>query len=123
MISVDPETLDGELFHRLVKFSSVNSSMIIVNYDNNMYYKSTPEADPIEVIVQQKGLKVFNGVPDWVYEEEVFSSNSATWFSKDGKKIAFIQFDDTNVPTITMPIYGLPQEYNYPKVRIPTFVP
>jgi dipeptidyl aminopeptidase len=27
---------------------------------------------------------LFYGVPDWVYEEEVFSGNTGTWWSDDG---------------------------------------
>ena len=57
---------------------------------------------------------VFNGVADWVYEEEVcaaiftietdlrrnfqvLSDTRAIWFSPDGDKIAWTQFNDTDV--------------------------
>jgi dipeptidyl-peptidase-4 len=107
---------DDSSVYRLVKFGP-DSSLIIV--DNvNMYYKSSPTAESVKVTNDgdnSSSHKIINGVPDWVYEEEVFSSNSATWFSKDGKKIAFIQFIDSNVPTITLPIYGLPGQYKYPE--------
>lgn len=110
--------------YRLVKFGPVNSSLIIVD-KFNIYYKASPS--DVSVQVTKDGdlstiHKIINGVPDWVYEEEVFSSNSATWFSKDGKKIAFIQFIDSSVPTITLPIYGLPGQYKYPEL-IPVSYP
>jgi dipeptidyl-peptidase-4 len=47
----------------------------------------------------------FNGIPDWVYEEEELEGRSAMWFSPDGKYLAFLSFDDTAVPEITVPHY------------------
>lgn len=40
---------------------------------------------------------VFNGVPDWVYEEEVFSGDSAAWWSPDGQTIGFLRSNETAV--------------------------
>lgn len=40
---------------------------------------------------------MFNGVPDWVYEEEVFSADYALWFSPNGEEIAFLRSDETEV--------------------------
>lgn len=40
---------------------------------------------------------VFNGVPDWVYEEEVFGADFALWFSPNGEEIAFLRSDETEV--------------------------
>jgi dipeptidyl aminopeptidase len=49
---------------------------------------------------------LFHGVPDWVYEEEVFSSNFALWWSPDSSKIAFLVSDETLVNEYTFPIYN-----------------
>jgi dipeptidyl aminopeptidase B len=49
---------------------------------------------------------LFHGVPDWVYEEEVFSSNFALWWSPDSSKVAFLVFDETLVEEYTFPIYN-----------------
>lgn len=40
---------------------------------------------------------VFNGVPDWVYEEEVFGNDYALWFSPNGEEVAFLRSDETEV--------------------------
>lgn len=58
--------------------------------------------------------------------EEVFASNKALWVSPDGKKVAYAKFDDTEVQTMKMPLYGEPGaltsqytrivELKYPKV-------
>jgi len=59
---------------------------------------------------------VFNGVADWVYEEEVLSDTRAIWFSPDGNKIAWIEFNDTNVDVMTITHYGQPGnlQFQYP---------
>lgn len=115
---------DDSGIYRLVKFGQVDASLIIVD-KYNIYYKASPTSESVQVTNDGESTttkKIVNGVPDWVYEEEVFSSNSATWFSKDGKKIAFIQFVDSAVPSITLPLYGLPGQFKYPEM-IPVSYP
>lgn len=48
--------------------------------------------------------KVLNGIPDWVYEEE-FGFNRAFDFSADSKMIAYIRFDESQVPMYKFPLY------------------
>lgn len=60
--------------------------------------------EPVRV-TNDGAANVFNGVPDWVYEEEVFSSNFALWWSPDSKRIAYLRFDETSVPEYKFPIY------------------
>jgi dipeptidyl aminopeptidase B len=47
-----------------------------------------------------------------VYEEEVFSSDFALWWSPDSTKIAFLVFDETLVNEYTFPIYNPTQDSN-----------
>ncbi|GAA98406.1 hypothetical protein E5Q_05092 [Mixia osmundae IAM 14324] len=49
---------------------------------------------------------LFNGVPDWVYEEEIFSGPSTMWWSPDSRKLAWITFDEASVPEFTVPKYN-----------------
>ena len=49
---------------------------------------------------------LFHGVPDWVYEEEVFSNDYALWWSPDSSKIALLVSDETLVNEYTYPIYN-----------------
>lgn len=95
---------------------------------NNIFYKSSIGAPAVAVTVDGNQA-VSYGTCDWVYEEEVFASKTALWFSPDGKKLAFIRFDDTHVPVITIQVYGAPGSldfqypksigFNYPKVNAP----
>jgi len=55
---------------------------------------------------------LFHGVPDWVYEEEVFTSDYALWWSPDSSKIAFLVLDETLVNEYTFPIYNPTHDSN-----------
>lgn len=115
MINVSIGT-DEPFLYRLVKFAPSGDGLIVV-HKNNIYYKANPTSVEIQVTfdgIETQTSLIMNGCPDWVYEEEIFSTNSASWFSPDGKKLAFIQFDDSNVSTIAIPHYGLPGQFQYP---------
>ncbi|KAK2798196.1 diacylglycerol pyrophosphate phosphatase [Onygenales sp. PD_10] len=68
-------------------------------------------------ITDDGGPNTFNGVPDWVYEEEIYGDRYALWFSPDGKSLAFLRFDETGVPTYTVPYYMDNQEFAPPYPR------
>ncbi|MBT8325869.1 MAG: S9 family peptidase, partial [Winogradskyella sp.] len=60
-----------------------------------------------------------NGITDWVYEEE-FSFVRAFDWNATGNKIAFIRFDESQVPQFSMDVYGTglyqtQQVFKYPK--------
>ena len=70
-----------------------------------------PNTSPIRV-TSTGNASLFHGVPDWVYEEEVFSNNYALWWSPDSSKVAYLSLDETAVPEFTFPIYN-PTEDSY----------
>uniref|UniRef100_A0A1I8Q502 Venom dipeptidyl peptidase 4 n=1 Tax=Stomoxys calcitrans TaxID=35570 RepID=A0A1I8Q502_STOCA len=102
----------------MVQWAPVGNALVI-NFQRNLYYKPTAFATEI-ALTDDKDLAILNGIPDWVYEEEVFSSNSAVWFSPDGSQLAFIQFDDSPTPVINFPIYGEAGDirFQYPYNRL-----
>lgn len=55
---------------------------------------------------------LFHGVPDWIYEEEVFAHDHALWWSPDSSKVAFLRLDETAVEEYRFPIYN-PTEDSY----------
>ncbi|GJN88898.1 hypothetical protein Rhopal_001869-T1 [Rhodotorula paludigena] len=57
-------------------------------------------------VTEDGGATVFNGVPDWAYEEEIFSSDSALWWSPSSDYLAFLSFDETDVPEYEYPVYN-----------------
>ena len=47
---------------------------------------------------------------DWVYEEEILSTNKAMYFNNDGNRLAFARFNDTNVREFYYTRYGEPSD-------------
>ncbi|XP_045470312.1 venom dipeptidyl peptidase 4-like isoform X2 [Harmonia axyridis] len=111
-----PITIEGNSDLLLVVWAPVGYGLAVV-YKNNLFYKENPKAQ--EVRITNDPEFVYNGVPDWVYEEEVLSSNKALWFSPDGKKLAFGKFDDRPVPLMVIPYFGEPgtKASQYPRVN------
>lgn len=57
---------------------------------------------------------IYNGWSSWVYYEEILGRSTnykAFWWSPDSKRIAFMRFDDTQVPMF--PIYASPGQHGY----------
>ncbi|KAI0249668.1 dipeptidyl aminopeptidase [Lactifluus subvellereus] len=75
--------------------------------NNDLYVVPTPSPRAYHIPVTNSGnATLFHGVPDWVYEEEVFSDDVALWWSPDSSKVAFLVFDETLVEEYTFPIYN-----------------
>uniref|UniRef100_A0AAR2IKM2 Dipeptidyl-peptidase 4 n=1 Tax=Pygocentrus nattereri TaxID=42514 RepID=A0AAR2IKM2_PYGNA len=88
----------------------------------NVYVKDSPTTPSQQVTFNGAHNRILNGIPDWVYEEEMFSTNHALWWSPTGRYLAFAEFNDTNVHTIEYSWYGEGQYPDmvvipYPKVR------
>lgn len=88
--------------------------------DNNLYYNDLDKKTEVQITNDGQVNKIINGGSDWVYEEEFALVRAFEW-SPDGKKIAFIRFDETEVPLFEMAMYQgqlYPKDYEfkYPKV-------
>ncbi len=81
--------------------------------DNNLFYKDLKTSKTFQITYDGKKNHIINGLPDWVYEEE-FSYSKAFEWNMDGTKIAFVKFDESEVPEFSMIKYG---EDLYPKVE------
>ncbi|KAI8084550.1 dipeptidyl peptidase IV N-terminal region-domain-containing protein [Halteromyces radiatus] len=91
--------------------------------DNNLYIS---DLHSHKQITYDGSATVFNGVPDWVYEEEVLLQNFALWWSPDATHLAYLRLDETKVPELHLPIYttdndSYPDEMaiRYPKAGAP----
>uniref|UniRef100_A0A4W4HJD9 Peptidase S9 prolyl oligopeptidase catalytic domain-containing protein n=1 Tax=Electrophorus electricus TaxID=8005 RepID=A0A4W4HJD9_ELEEL len=80
-------------------------SMLAYVWDYNIYIKLNSTAEPIQVTKDGKVNQILNGVPDWVYEEEVFASNEGIWWSPSAKYLAYVQVNDTGVHAIEYTMY------------------
>uniref|UniRef100_A0A671YH37 Dipeptidyl-peptidase 4 n=1 Tax=Sparus aurata TaxID=8175 RepID=A0A671YH37_SPAAU len=75
-------------------------------WNYNVYVKSAPESKPVQVTINGEYNVILNGIPDWVYEEEMFSSHQGFWWSPGGKHLAYIETNDTEVQIIEYTWYG-----------------
>ena len=118
---LDPADPDGLI--QLAHWSPKSDAVVFVR-DNNLYLRKLSSKQVI-TITKDGGKDVFYGAPDWVYEVEVFSGDSVTWWSDDGKYIAYLRTNESNVPEYPVqyffsrpsgekPPSGLE---NYPEVR------
>ena len=88
-------------------------------HDNNIYVKDLKTNATKQITTDGKKGSIINGVTDWVYEEEFAFVQAYEWNS-NGTKIAFLRFDETNVPHFSMDVYGrdlyqTQHQFKYPK--------
>lgn len=87
--------------------------------ENNLYVYDIASKKSTQITTDGKKNAIINGITDWVYEEE-FSFVKAFDWSTDSKKIAFIRFDETQVPEFSMSmfhkdLYPTVETFKYPK--------
>lgn len=91
---------------------SPDSEKIAFIRQNNIFIKDLKSGEERQITTDGAYNKIINGIPDWVYEEE-FEFNKAYEWSPDGKKIAYIKFNETDVKMFDMTMFaGL-----YPKIE------
>ena len=96
-----------------------DSSKLAYGYNNNLFVKDLNSGETKQLTSDGKVNRIINGITDWVYEEE-FSVVRAFDWNISGDKIAFIRFDETEVPEFLMDIMGnelypTQQVFKYPK--------
>ncbi len=84
---------------------SPNGEQVAYVFRNNLYIFDIAAKETRQVTTDGEKNKVINGVTDWVYEEE-FSFVRAFAWNSNGTKIAFLRFDEANVPEFSMDVYG-----------------
>ena len=99
------------------KFSPDGSKVAFV-FERNLYIKDLV-VNSIEQITSDGSEHIINGLSDWVYEEEFGFVRAFDW-NADGSALAFMQFDETLVPTYSMDVIGddlypYPYTFKYPK--------
>ena len=73
--------------------------------DNNIWIKKFDYDTESQVTLDGEHNKILNGITDWVYEEEFAVTNMMTW-SPDSEYLAYVSFDETEVPEYSMAVYG-----------------
>lgn len=98
---------------------SKDGKKIAYAYNNNLFIYDIQDKQTTQVTFDGKKNHIINGISDWVYEEEFGIVRMFDW-SKDSDKLAYVKFDETNVPEYSMDIYGnglypTQQTFKYPK--------
>ncbi|OAB79811.1 S9 family peptidase [Cochleicola gelatinilyticus] len=100
-----------------------NGSKVAYGYNNNLYIKDLKSDATKQITFDGKKNSIINGITDWVYEEEFGFVRAFDW-NNAGNKLAFIRFDETDVPRFSMDVYKETlypdqQVFKYPKAGDP----
>lgn len=98
---------------------SNDGTKIAYGFENNLYVKDLNSGETKQITTDGKKNSIINGITDWVYEEEFAFVRAFEW-STNGDKLAYIKFDETEVPQYTMDVYGndlypYADTFKYPK--------
>ncbi len=98
---------------------SPDASKVAYGFEHNLYVKDLVNGETKQFTFDGEKNSIINGITDWVYEEE-FSFVRAFDWNADSNKIAFIRFDESEVPEFSMDVFGsrlyqTQQVFKYPK--------
>ena len=98
---------------------SPDATKVAYGFGNNLYVKDLNSGVVNQITTDGVKNKIINGITDWVYEEE-FSFVRAFDWNAGSNQIAFIRFDETDVPEFSMDVFGsglyqTQQVFKYPK--------
>ena len=92
---------------------SPDFNYIVFVYDNNVYIRDLAQKSVLSV-TQDGSSDIFNGKPDWVYEEEVLGTGNAIWWCPDESKFAFLTLNDTQVDDYQLEFF---KDFKYPEIK------
>ena len=98
---------------------SPDGKMIAYAKDNNLFIYTIASKAIQQITTDGKKNAIINGITDWVYEEEFAFVKAFDW-SADSKKVAYIRFDESEVPEFSMSmfntgLYPTIETFKYPK--------
>lgn len=98
---------------------SNDGNKIAYGFQNNLYIKDLVSGETKQITQDGNKNTIINGITDWVYEEEFAFVRAFEW-STNGDKLAYIKFDETEVPQFNMDLYGnelypTADTFKYPK--------
>ncbi|WP_066221585.1 S9 family peptidase [Formosa haliotis] len=105
---------------------SPDGTKVAYGLNNNLFVKDLKTGATTKITTDGLDNKIINGITDWVYEEEFAFVRAFEW-NTASNKIAFIRFDESNVPEFSMDVFGTdlyPKQevFKYPKAGEPNSV-
>ncbi len=85
-------------------FSPDSRMVAFVGMDNNIYAAKLDYETEVPVTTDGAVNSIINGAADWTYEEE-FSTTALMAWAPDNLTFCYVRFDESRVPTYTLPIY------------------
>jgi len=97
---------------------SPDGSKIAFVRANNIFIKTINGSEK-QITSDGKNNEIINGITDWVYEEEFAFVKAFSW-SPDGNYIAYLKFDEKEVPEISIDVFSTTlypnqMRFKYPK--------
>ncbi len=84
---------------------SADGTKIAYALENNLVVHDLLSGAKVQFTQDGQKNKIINGITDWVYEEEFAFVKAYDW-NATGTKIAYIKFDETEVPEFSMDMYN-----------------
>ncbi len=108
------EALDAEHAPQTLAEYSPDGKKVSFIHGNDIFIKDLSTGKIQKITEDGKRNKIINGTTDWVYEEE-FAITKAYGWSPDSRYLAFLKFDEREVPEFQMAMYGelYPAQYKY----------
>lgn len=75
---------------------SPDGEKILFAVDHDLFIQDIKSLE-ISPITDSGSSSLFNGKPDWVYEEEILSADKMVWWSPDSKTIVYGSLNETDV--------------------------
>ncbi len=98
---------------------SPNGQKVAYVYQNNLFVIDLASMKVDTITTNGQKNKLIHGITDWVYEEEFGFVRAFEW-SANSEYVAFLSFDETEVPEFSMDVYGTDlyptqEVFKYPK--------
>ncbi|XP_063788972.1 inactive dipeptidyl peptidase 10 isoform X3 [Pseudophryne corroboree] len=98
----------------------VQGQQLIFIFENNIYYRPDVKSSSLRLTSSGKEGIIYNGLADWLYEEELLRTHVAHWWSPDSERLAFLMINDSLVPNMIIPqytgsLYPPGKQFPYPK--------
>ncbi|KAF5307855.1 hypothetical protein FQR65_LT06587 [Abscondita terminalis] len=77
---------------------------LLIIFDNDIYFRQSPSDETdIRLTFTGKPDVIYNGLPDWLYQEDVLKKPVSLWTSYDSSHLLYATFNDSDVRTLIYP--------------------